>query len=197
MVGLPHGSLKAAGPSNLERRIDMSAKPYTLESDQKATPVMIGTSNMLIWGDLVTKTHARMSAFLTTLAESFVAVHDAKILFLDPTQKIAPVQRDLAFIKLEEILFFYVMGEEEPLPEESETRRLESVEILVGDFVIEALLMKSPITTFQNLLLVTKDNYVALHQATVRHVAKPWLGAFSASVIQIRREKMTLMLGQS
>jgi hypothetical protein len=170
----------------------MSAKPYELKSDEKATQVMIGTHDMLVWGDLVTKEHARISAFLSTLAEDFVPVHDARILFLAPTQQIPPLQRAVVYVKLEEILFFYTMVEDMPLPEESEVRRFEPIEIIVGSYQIEAQILKSPIATMQNLLLVTKDEYMPFYQATIRHVAKPWLGAFSTSTIQIRRRRLAL-----
>jgi hypothetical protein len=88
----------------------MGQKTYNLKSDEKATQVMIGTADMLIWGDLVTKEHVRIFAFLTTLAEDFVLVHDAKVLFLAPTQQVAPIDRAVVYVKLEEILIFYSMS---------------------------------------------------------------------------------------
>jgi hypothetical protein len=172
----------------------MSEKPYELGSDEKATQVMIGTSDMLVWGDLVTREHVRMSAFLSTLAEDFVPVHDAKILFLAPTQQVPPVHRTIAYVKLEEILFFYLMSEDVPLPEETEVRRFEPVKVIVGSFEVEGQLLKSPMATMQNLLLVTKDDYMVFYKATIRHVAKPWLGAFSTSAAQVRRHRLTLTL---
>jgi hypothetical protein len=171
----------------------MSTKPYELQPDEKATQVMIGTQDMLLWGDLVTKEHARINAFLSTLAEDFVPLHDVKILFLAPTQQISPLQRAIAYVKLEEILFFFPMAENVPLPEESETRRFEPIELVVGSFQIEGQLLKSPVATMQNLLLVTKDNYMSFYQATIRQVAKPWLGTFSTSMVQVRRGRLTLI----
>jgi len=170
----------------------VSPKSYTLEPGEKATQVMLGTPDLLVWGDLVTKEHVRIGAFLTTLAEAFILVRDAKLLFLAPTQPIAPIERPVAFIKYEEILFFYSMSEEVPVPEETEVRRLEPMEMLVGPFQIEGVILKSPIATLQNLLLVTKDDYMPIYKATIRHVAKPWLGAFSSSMVQVRRQRLTL-----
>jgi hypothetical protein len=174
----------------------MDQKPYELKPDEKATQVMIGTHDMLLWGDLLTKEQARMSAFLSTLAEDFVPLHDARILSLAPTQQAPPLQRAIAYIKLEEILFFYVMAEDTPLPEESEVRRYEPVEVIAGSFLVEGQLLKSPIATMQNLLLVTKDDYMPFYRATVRHVAKPWLGRFSADMVQVRRDRLTLIVNQ-
>jgi hypothetical protein len=172
----------------------MGAKPYELKSDEKATQVMIGTHETLLWGDLVTKEHARIGAFLSTLAEDFVPLHDARILFLTPTQQMPPLQRTIVYIKLEEILFFYLMTEDVPLPEESEVRRFEPIELIIGSFQVEAQILKSPVAKMQNLLLVTKDSYMPFYQATIRHVAKPWLGVFSTSMVQIRRQNMALTL---
>jgi hypothetical protein len=33
----------------------MSARSYTLAADEKATQVIIGTTDTLIWGDLITR----------------------------------------------------------------------------------------------------------------------------------------------
>jgi len=170
----------------------MGQKTYNLKSDEKATQVMIGTADMLIWGDLVTKEHVRIFAFLTTLAEDFVVVHDAKVLFLAPAQQVAPVDRALVYVKLEEILMFYSMSEAVPLPEESEVRRYEPMEFIVGPFQIEGDMLKSPIASLQNVLLVSKDDYLPLYNAKVRHVSKPWLGTFSSSMVQVQRARLTV-----
>ena len=68
----------------------MSNRSYTLESDEKSTQVMVGTSDTLLWGDLVTKEHVNITAFLNTLAEDFIPLRDVKILFLA-----APGQSDV------------------------------------------------------------------------------------------------------
>ncbi|MBN1661235.1 MAG: hypothetical protein JXA93_22775 [Anaerolineae bacterium] len=171
----------------------MAQKPYTLQPGEKATQVMIGTSDTLIWGDLVTKEQVQMSAFLNTLAEDFVPVHAAKILFLTPRQQMAPIERALLYLKQEEILLFFSMAGGETLPSESEVRRYEPVEIVIGSFQIEATILKSPIATMLNLLLVSKDAYMPFYRATIRHVANPWLGSLSSDVVQIRRDRLNLI----
>ena len=170
----------------------MSPKSYTLDPSEKATQVMIGTPDMLLWGDLVTKEHVMVSGFLNTLAEDFVPLRDAKVLFLAPAQKAAPLERPVVYVKLEEILLFLSMGEQSLLPEESEVRRYEPLEAIVGPFQVQGEILKSPIATLQNLLLVSKDTYMPFYKATVRHVAKPWLGTFSNSMVQIRRDRLTV-----
>lgn len=170
----------------------MSAKSYTLEQGEKTTQVMIGMHDMLVWGDLITKEAVQMRGFLNTLAEAFVPIHDAKILFLAPTQQVAPIDRAAIYLKREEILFFYIMSEEEPLPEETEVRHLVPLEVILGSYQIEGTILKSPITTISNMLLVTKDNYMPIYQVSIRHVAKPWLGAFSSSMVQVRRDRLNV-----
>jgi hypothetical protein len=170
----------------------MSEQTYTLQPGEKATPVMIGTSDLLIWGNLVTKEAVRVDAFLITLAEAFVPIHEAKILFLAPAQQTAPVDRPVVYIKLEEILLFYAMADQEPLPEETEVRRYEPVEAIVGSFQIEGTILKSPIATLQNLLLVSKEEYTSIYQAKIRDVAKPWLGTFASNTVLVRRDRLTI-----
>jgi hypothetical protein len=168
----------------------MNGNSYTLASDEKATQVMVGTPDTLIWGDLITKEHVRMSIFLATLAEDFVPLHDIKILFFAPTQQMPPLERPTLYVKLEEILVFFEMHSSEPLPEETETRRYEPLEIIIGSFQIEGKILKAPISTLQNTLLVSRATYIPLYEATVRHIAKPWLGTFSSNIVQVRRDRM-------
>jgi hypothetical protein len=172
----------------------MSPKSYTLDPSEKATQVMIGTADLLLWGDLVTKAHVTVVGFLNTLAEDFVPVRDARVLLLAPAQQAAPLERSVVYVKLEEILLFFSMGEQAELPEESEVRRYEPIEAVVGPFQVEGEILKSPIATLQNLLLVSKEAYMPFYKATIRHVAKPWLGTFSASMVQLRHDRLIIAL---
>lgn len=170
----------------------MSTRSYTLEADQTANQIVIGTTDALIWGDLVLKSHLNVGAFLNTLAEDFVPVYDARILFLAPREQVPPAERPLLFVRLDEILLLFSPANGEPPPEETETRRYEPVEVVIGSFVVEGMILKSPLATLHNLLLVTKSSYMDFYGATIRHVAKPWLGTLSTNRVQIRRDRLSL-----
>jgi hypothetical protein len=172
----------------------MSPKSYTLDPSEKATQVMVGTSDLLLWGDLVTKRHVTIAGFMNTLAEDFVPLRDAKLLFLMPTEQVAPLERSTVYVKLEEILLFFSLGDQAELPEESEVRRYEPIEAIVGPFRLEGEILKSPMAALQNLLLVSKDAYMPFYKATIRHVAKPWLGSFSATLVQLRHDRLMIAL---
>jgi hypothetical protein len=165
---------------------------YTLAADEKATQVMIGTPDALIWGDLVTKEQVRISAYLNTLAEDYVPLHNAKILFLAPQQQTPPIERSSVYIRQQEILIFFAMHDDEPLPEETQTRKYESVEAFAGSYQVEGTILKAPISTMQNMLLVSKATYLPVYNATVCHVAKSWLGNFSTNLAHVRCERMIL-----
>ena len=165
---------------------------YTMAPDEKVAQVMIGNADTLMWGDLVTKEAVRISMFLNTLAEDYVPLHNAKVLFLAPKEQMAPIERSSVHIRQEEILLFFLMHDEDPLPEETQTRRYEPIEAIVGSFQIEGTILKAPISTLHNMLLVSKATYLPIYNATVRHVAKSWLGTFSSSFVQIRCERMIL-----
>jgi hypothetical protein len=170
----------------------MSEKSYTLAPDEKASQVMVGTQDALIWGDLVTKKLVRISVYLNTMAEEFVALRDVRILFLAPEQKMSPVERKGLLVKQEEILAFFAMDDPEPLPEETETRQYVPVEVFVGSYQIQGKILKAPVSTLQNMLLVTRSVYIPIYEATVHHVAKPWLGSFSSKLVHVRRERMNV-----
>lgn len=171
----------------------MSSESYTLGPEEKATQVMVGTPDMLLWGDLITKQQVRMSIFLNTLAEDFVPLHGVKALFLAPAQQMAPVEKPALFVKQEEILLFLAMHDTEPIPDETETRRYEPIEVFVGSYQIEGKILKSPFSTLENMLMVSRFTYMPVYEATVSHVAKPWLGTFPASLVHVRRERLIVV----
>jgi hypothetical protein len=84
------------------------------------------------------------------------------------------------------------MDDPEPLPEETETQRYEPMEVIVGSYHVDGKILKSPLATLENMLLVSRSSYMPVYDATIRHVAKPWLGAFSSSRVQVRRDKMMI-----
>lgn len=170
----------------------MSAKPYTLESDQKAVQIVLGTAENLMWGDLLLKEHLSLGSYLKMLAEEFVPIYDVRILFLASREQVPPVEQPLLYVRLNEILFLFSPADDDAPPEESETRRYEPVEVVIGSFMVEAMLLKSPLAAMLNLLLVTKAPYMDFYGATIRHVAKPWLGPFSTKHVQIRRDRLFL-----
>jgi hypothetical protein len=182
------------GGKTVNETPQVTKRSYTLAPDEKATQVMIGTADALMWGDLVTKEQVRMSAYLNTLAEDYVPLRDAKILFLARQEQAAPVERSAVHIRQAEILIFFVMHDEEPLPEETQTRHYETLEAIVGSYQIKGAILKAPISTLQNLLLVSKATYMPIYNATVRHVAKSWLGSFSSSLLHVRCERMILTI---
>ena len=167
-------------------------KSYTLAPDEKATQVMIGTADTLMWGDLVTKQAVRISAYLNTLADDYVPLRDVKVLFLAPKEQVAPIKRSSVHVRQEEILIFFVMHDEEPLPEETQTRRYEPVEAIIGSFQIEGSILKAPISNVQNMLLVSKATYLPIYSVSIHHVAKPWLGTFSSNFVQVRCARMIM-----
>ncbi len=170
----------------------MSEPAYTLGPDEKATQVMIGMSDVLVWGNLVTKETVRMSVFLNTLAEEFVPLHDVKVLFLAPSQQVTPMARASLYVKLEEIVLFFAMNDQEPLPEETETRQYVPIEAIAGSYQLEGKILKPPMSTLQNMLLVSRAMYLPIYEATIRHVAKPWLGTLTARLVQVQRNRLTV-----
>jgi len=85
----------------------MPDKPYTLAPGEKATQVMAGTAEVLIWGDLVTKERVSLTGFMNTLAEDYVPLRDANVLLLTPVEKTAPLARSMVYVRLGEILLLF------------------------------------------------------------------------------------------
>jgi hypothetical protein len=172
----------------------VSDKSYDIQPDERSTPVVVCTPRFMVWGDLVTKQAVRVENYLNILAEDFVPVWDAKALYLAGGQDTEPLQRLVIHIKREEILAFFSPHEQEPPPQETELRRYEPVSLLVGDFQIDAEMLKSPMTEISALLTVAKDPFLSFYRATVRCLSHPWLGAFQPPMVQVQRGRMLMAM---
>jgi hypothetical protein len=148
----------------------------------------------MIWGDLVTKQAVRVANFLNVLAEDFVPIWKAKLLYLQGGRNTEPLQRLVVYVKLQEILVFFATQELEALPEETNLRRYEPVSLVVGDFQIDAEMLKSPMSEMSALLMVAKDPFMPFYRASVSCLSHPWLGTFQTSMVQVQRERMLLTL---
>ena len=63
---------------------------------------------------------------------------------------------------------------------------------IMGSFQIEGSILKAPISNVQNMLRVSKASFVPIFRATIRLVAKSWLGTFSGNVVLVRCTRMIL-----
>jgi hypothetical protein len=180
---------------NLKKGVDtLSEKRYDLQDDEQDTPVVVCTPRCMIWGDLVTKKAVRVTNFLNVLAEDFVPIWDAKLLYLNGERTTEPLRRLVAYVKLQEILVFFSTQELEALPEETDLRRYEPVSLVVGDFQIDAEMLKSPMSEMSALLIVTKDPFMPFYRASVSCLSQPWLGTFQTSIVRVQRQRMLLTL---
>jgi hypothetical protein len=58
-------------------------KNYTLEADEKATPVMVYTPKHLVWGEVVTKEVIRLSTWLRTqAAPQYICLHESQMMYV-------------------------------------------------------------------------------------------------------------------
>jgi len=78
------------------------------------------------------------------------------------------------------------------LPEQSETRRLEPIEVFVASYRIEGMILKSPIADLHTMLLVAMELYTPIFQTKILPVAKPWLGVFTTDLVQVRLDRLTM-----
>jgi hypothetical protein len=166
-------------------------KNYTLEADEKATPVMVYTQNHLAWGEVVTKEVIRLSTWLRTqAAPQYICLHDAQMMYVGggPVASISMVEMQ---IPIAQVLAFHMLPpQQDPVdydPNEP-NRKMVPVTALVGSFRFDGLLRMSTQSSLHNFLEVIKEVYTSLYEVKISQPERPSMAPLQAPYTIVRRD---------
>ncbi len=165
-------------------------KPYTLASDEKATPVMVYTLTNLSWGDVVTKQLVRVNTYLRTLTPDYVSLFDARTVPVGG-QLNQPMSFTELHVRTPQVIAFHLLPPaDEPVDYDSAeaNRKMEPAIVLVGPFRFEANLRMATITNIAKYVEINTDTYISLYNATASCPLMPGLGTIRAPLVLIRRD---------
>jgi hypothetical protein len=167
-------------------------KPYTLEPDEKVTPVMVYSMNEMSWGEVVTKEIIRVGAWLRTdMAPTFVRLYLAQTYSLSSDGPDRPLPFKEVFIPLTNVISFHVMPSvKEPLyydPNEP-NRKMEPVTVFVGLFQFKGHMRMATQSTVNQFLDVTRETFIPLYEVEITHPKMPPPGIIRVPYTVVRQE---------
>jgi len=142
-------------------------KAYTLAEDEKTTLVMMYTANMLIRGEVITKTSLRVSIWLRTQsAPEFMHLLKVNVLTLGGGGPAKSASLPELIVPTEEVLAFHMAPPTfDPVDyDETEANRvMEPVSVLVGTFLMNGFMRLSTQSDVATNLSVTHSKWISLY----------------------------------
>lgn len=167
-----------------------------LAPDEKASTVVMYTQSMLIRGDVVLRENMRVSIWPRTQGvPNFIHLYNVQLIQLagSPPKTYA---KDEAFISTHEIVGFHLAPPaQDPLdydPAEA-NRKMQSVQVLTGSFVMKSFLRISTATDFAASLDVMNATWMSIYDA---EITNPYLPQFNLRVpmLLVRPNKVIIGL---
>jgi hypothetical protein len=166
-------------------------KNYTLEADEKATPVMVYTPKHLVWGEVVTKEVIRLSTWLRTqAAPQYIYLHESQMMYVGGGP-VASISMAEMHIPISQVLAFHMLPpHQDPLDFEPDepNRKMIPVTALVGSFRFDGLLRMSTQSNLHNFLEVIKEVYTSLYEVKISQPERPSMAPLQVPYTIVRRD---------
>lgn len=161
-------------------------KPYTLDIGEKASPVMVYTSNTLARGEVITKEQMRVSTWLRTQgAPDFVGLYDAQVLTFGSAGGIQQATYSEYFVHASQIMAYHLVPPaKEPIdydPSEP-NRKMEPIILLIGSFRFSGHLRMAAQSTLTKYLEIAHESFFSFYDV---EITNPGLPAGSALKVPI------------
>lgn len=148
-----------------------AVKPYTLESYEKATPVMVYTANSLVRGEVITREAVRVSTWLRTQgAPEYVGVYGATVLLFPGAGSVQTLQFSEYHIPLSQVWALHITPPgKDPVdydPNE-QNRKMEPVTAMVGSFRFNGHLRMATQSTLVKVLEVNREAFNSMYDVEI------------------------------
>ncbi|RPI25599.1 MAG: hypothetical protein EHM70_19890 [Chloroflexota bacterium] len=165
-------------------------KSYTLEFEEKTTPVMVYMASGMVWGEVVHKEMVRVSFWLRApIPPQIITVYDSQMLYT--TGNNPPSTFSELHVPVSEILALHILPPaHEPLDydEMEPNRKMEPVTALAGAFRFDGKLRMATSSTVKKFLDVVKENYTSLYDVHASQPLRPNLKPLHVPFVLLRRE---------
>jgi hypothetical protein len=174
----------------------MDTPLHTLESDEKMVPIMIYTTQRLIWGQLITKEVIRVSTWLQAeMAPKYINLSDGQVLFWGTANAVKPIKFAELFIETKQIIAYHILppADERPYFDPAEpNRKMESITALVGVFRFECSLRLAEQSDLKTYLSVQKGDFLPVYDAVMSTPLIPSITGVQSPFVLIRQEAALL-----
>jgi hypothetical protein len=167
---------------------------YTLDEGEKVTAVMIYTSHMLIWGDVVTKAAMRVSTWLRTPSvPRYFFMHDANIVMISGSSPSKPHFFSEIHLPVAEAIAFHMKPPaHDPIdydPNEP-MRKMMPVTALAGLYRFYGTVRMSVQTALEKFLEVSKETFIGLYDAEITLPSIPAMGVIRVPYTLLRSDRV-------
>ena len=168
-----------------------------LAEDDRATAVMVHTANSLSWGQLITKKAILAERFLIgATVPDFVSLFSAQTIAIHGSQISKPIKYNELHIPYEEVVAFHLMPPAEAQLDYDPTepnRIMVPVTAYAGSFHFKASIRIGVQTTIQNLLGITKSDFMSIYDVEIYHPSNPNMKPMNVNFAMIQR--VAVMIG--
>lgn len=172
---------------------------YTLQADEKSTPVMIYSSDKLIRGEVVTKASALVSGWLRTQgAPTYMHVLKASVISLASGTPRATNFEEIYFPTVECLAFHITPPAKDPLDYEPDekNRIMQPMSLVVGgSFLFQGKLRVSAMTDLPTTMEGNRLSWLSFYELVVTNPLLPQM-RLSVQMALISAARITYGLGQ-
>lgn len=149
---------------------------YTLQADEKITPVMIYSSDKLIRGEVVTKSSALVSRWLRTQgAPTYMHVLKANVLSFSSGAPRVNNFEEIYFPTIDCLAFHLTPPNVDPLDYETteQNRIMQPMTLLAGSFLLQGKLRVSAMTDLPTTMEGNRLPWLSFYEISVSNPALP------------------------
>jgi hypothetical protein len=170
----------------------MDTPSYPLEPDEKMVPIMIYTTQRLIWGQLIIKEVIRVSTWLQTdMAPKYINLSDGQVLFWGTANAVKPIKLKELSVETKQIIAYHILppADEGPYFDPDEpNRKMESITALVGVFRFDCALRLAEQSNLKTYLSVQKGVFLPVYDALMSSPLIPSITGVQSPFVLIRQE---------
>jgi hypothetical protein len=163
---------------------------YTLQHEEKVTPVMVYTHNSLIWGSLVSREMVRVSTWLRTPnAPPYLCLYDCQMLYT--TGSTTPGGFRELHIPAQEVLAYHILPPQHDPPDydpNEPNRMMVAVAVLSGHFRMDAHVRMSTLSSLPKFLEVMSEEFTSLYDVSISQPLRPNFKPLQVPFVLLRRE---------
>jgi hypothetical protein len=177
---------------------DPNSKPYTLNFEEKATPVMVYTELGVIKGELVSKELVRVNTWLRTpYAPEYMCIYEAQCLLFTGTGSMQSLSFREYYLTPSQVIAYHILPPaEEPMDyDESEpNRKFEPITMLVGTFRFDGKIHMSAQASLHKHIEGEKEAFTSLYDVNITNPGVPNMGTLHIPLLLVRPDRVGIAI---
>ena len=160
---------------------------HTLDSDEKATTVMLYSRNKLIHGDFVTKKDVRVSIWPRADKPNYIHLWNAEVLFMAGMPPKSVNYAEFYFPTERMIGFHIAPPASEALDYDAavENRTMQAVDLILGAFMLKGKMRISTRTDFAAMLEIAHRTWISIYDADITNPFLPIMPTIHVPMILV------------